>query len=147
MPPCFPTGWRCLTAAAQIPFQTSTVQELMTPTMWASGERCCPGKRFPLSLKPGRNFVTGTPLIHLWFTSVAASFQYWIVFYPSLHYVACNNCWYLPCSSSADTLMSWSCTSCSSECADGSRLSRCLWTKWAFSSDMQPRTKTAPPTQ
>lgn len=60
----FPTGWHCLTAVVQTPSQKSTVQELMTLTMSASGERCCLGRRFPLSLKPARNFATGTALIH-----------------------------------------------------------------------------------
>lgn len=55
-----PTGWRCLTVAVQTPYPTCTAQARMTPTMSASGERCCPERRFPLNLKLERNSGIGT---------------------------------------------------------------------------------------
>lgn len=66
----FSIGWHCHTAVVRTPSQMSRVQELMTLTMSASGERCCQGRRFPLSLKPERNSATGKALDshsqHLW---------------------------------------------------------------------------------
>ena len=59
------TGWRFLTAVVLTLSQMSTVQELMTLTMSASGERCCLGRRSPSSLRPVRNSATGTALIHI----------------------------------------------------------------------------------
>lgn len=56
------TGWRCLTVAVQTPSQTCTGQEQTTPTTSASGERCCQGRRSPLSLRPAKNSGTGTAL-------------------------------------------------------------------------------------
>lgn len=160
----FPTGWRCPTAAVQTPSQKATGQELMTPTMWVSGERCCLGRRSLLSLKAERNFATGTTQLHsVWSYLTACSCSpphssslyhevkhSWSPGLESEHELIVNH-GVLKCvwsaASSTDTLTSWSCTSCSSVCAAGSRSSRCLWTKWAFSSVTQPQTETTPPTR